>query len=183
MICHISAKRLDGFVVQNLERISQDSHYLESLSFKLNHDGSGTTSGLELKDSFAAMSAESIKNVLQKVVKIASTREVLNKPEALKKYIKNIIYSKTQIEIKLYKSDYFSALSEGDVNEESKCEIGFMGSKLRPKMPPSIFGRDKLSQEKNSNWCSAEKVCNKKNGGRCRIRTYDPFLVREVFYR
>jgi len=43
----VNADRLEGFVIDNLKRISLDKHYLDSLIFKINFDGSRVRQGLE----------------------------------------------------------------------------------------------------------------------------------------
>jgi len=126
-IKQVSASKLDNYVIQNFERITRDNQYLESLSFTLNHNNEGGRAGLEPRPLCPAITTESIKESLENVVKIVLNKEISAKEKMLNNHIKNIIYSKEAIEIKLY---------------NSKKEISNQSRKIeRPKMPPSIFGR------------------------------------------
>ena len=115
-IKHISAFRLDNFILENLKRISLDNQYLESLSFRLNNETTGHKEGLELWP----ISPEDIKKSLEAVVKTGSEKRNINRTFAIKNLIQKIIYSKGEIAVNLYTSRE----NEG-----------------RPKMPPPIFGR------------------------------------------
>ena len=103
-IKQVSASKLDNYVIQNFERITHDKQYLESLCFTLNHNSAGGLAGLELKPLCPAITTESIKETLNNIVKIALNKEISVKEKMLKNHIKNIIYSKEAIEIKLYNS-------------------------------------------------------------------------------
>jgi site-specific DNA recombinase len=129
-IRQVSASKLDEHVIKDFERISCDTQYLESLSFTLSHNNSGDRAGLELKPNSPAITSESIKTTLQNVLRIASIKEGLNKPEALRKHINSIIYSKDAIEIKL-------------------CLAGGPEEGQRPKMGGGIFGRRSPVLQKN----------------------------------
>jgi len=148
-IRQVSASKLDDHVIKSFERISFDNQYLESLCFTLNNNNSGGRTGFELSQ----VSPADIKNTMQNVLKIALVKEVVNKPEALKKHIKNIIYSKEAIEIKLCLPADKTEIKDG--NEENQ----------RPKMDGGIFGRwdNSLHQKSGAADYFSEKgkVCSK----------------------
>ncbi|MFH1826757.1 MAG: recombinase family protein, partial [bacterium] len=104
----VSASRLDVHVLENLRRIINDTQYLESLSYTLNHRVSGYDDGLEPWKDRPAFSPETIKVAIKNVVKGAAQKGTIRKEIAMGKHIKNIIYSKGEIEIKLFKPDDFS---------------------------------------------------------------------------
>ncbi|TES93331.1 MAG: recombinase family protein, partial [Candidatus Cloacimonadota bacterium] len=54
----VNANRLEDYVFENLERISLDFHYIDSLIFKLNHTVSDDHSGLELTQSCSQFSPQ-----------------------------------------------------------------------------------------------------------------------------
>ena len=129
-IRQVSATKFDEHIINSFERIAGDNQYLESLSFTLSHNNSGDRAGFELTPNSPAITSETIKNTLQNVLRIASIKEGLNRPEALRKHIDSIIYSKDAIEIKL-------------------CLEGGPEEGQRPKMGGGIFGRRSPVSEKN----------------------------------
>ena len=163
-------------MIKSFERISCDSQYHESLSFTLNHNNSGGRTGFEL----LPISPENIKATLQNVLKITSIKEGINKPEALKRHIKNIIYSKEAIEIKLC----LPARPAGGPADKTEIKDG-NEENLRPKMPPSIFGRRNDSIQKSSADaydCLGEEAVLGKRKARCSVslRTFSIILPNPI---
>lgn len=100
-----SATRLEDYVFQNLERISLDRHYVDSLIFKLNNLDSGDRIGLEPSQSCsesAKISAEIFGQTLEQFVKGLPERKGIGKNLWVKTFIKKIDYSKEEIAITLY---------------------------------------------------------------------------------
>ncbi|MFH1542030.1 MAG: recombinase family protein [bacterium] len=167
----VSATRLDSFVVQNLERIASDQQYVESLSFKLKHGPAGVGQGFELSCFDPANLRESLLNV----VKTASIKGGVNKGEMMRKRIKKLIYSKDNIEIELVASNDFSVpinrnVPSSDVNRQSERSgntvTAASDNRQRPKMPPSIFGRnDRSIRENIADVRDKEKVCAQRDSG------------------
>ena len=60
-IRQVSATRLDDFIVQNLDRVSKDRQYLESLSFMLSKELPGVGKGFELSGQEPALTSKNIK--------------------------------------------------------------------------------------------------------------------------
>jgi len=98
-----------------------------------------------------------------------------------KRHIKNIIYSKEEIEIKLYKSSDFGHFSDDNLRNKLKSEALLP----QPKMPPSIFGCGNPTNHKNSRAAGGfgEKgiVCSKKiNGSQAPYRTFSIILPNTI---
>ena len=71
-IRQVSANRLEDFIFENLERISVDRHYIDSLIFKLNNSQTGDRIGLELSQvcsESSKISAEIFEQTLRLFVK------------------------------------------------------------------------------------------------------------------
>jgi len=99
----VSADRLEKYVFDNLERISLDTQYIDSLIFRFKNELSGDRTGLEL----SALSSETFQSTLQHFLKtipqkksLPAGRQGLEKNLFIKKFIKEIIYSKENIQIK-----------------------------------------------------------------------------------
>ena len=95
----------------------------------------------------------------------------------LKRHIKNIIYSKEAIEIKLYEASDFSQATDENVKQ--------ILSLPQPKMPPPIFGcgnptlNDKFGA--TGNFLGKGKVRRKKTAGRtCDLRTFSIILPNTI---
>ena len=136
----VSADRLEDYVFQNLERISLDKHYIESSIFRANNTPSGDRLGLpdiksgqapygskypmksvspghreglelsEVCSESAKIYPDIFSQTLQLFVKGISERKGIEKNLWAKKFIKNIIYSKSDIQINLYYSSDFGVL-------------------------------------------------------------------------
>ena len=101
----VSANRLENYISQNLERISLDRHYIDSLIFKLNNSQAGDRIGLEPSQvcfESAKISGEIFAQTLQHFVKGLFKRKGIEKNLWAKQFIKRIDYSKEEISITLY---------------------------------------------------------------------------------
>ena len=112
----------------------------------------GGREGFELK----GLNPDGIRNILQNIVRIGSSKESINKGLSINNHIKSVIYSKDEIEIKLYESNDFSIpinrnepSSDGILTKKSKADCGYNGAQ-RPKMPPpTVFSeREKFATKK-----------------------------------
>ncbi|MFP4082419.1 MAG: recombinase family protein [Candidatus Aminicenantes bacterium] len=102
----VSADRLENYIFANLERISDDKIYLENLIFRLNNDPeSGYRSGHELTEECAPPSSQTLQNILKIFLKSLTQQKGIERNLLTKKFIKNILYSKEQIQINLYYSE------------------------------------------------------------------------------
>ena len=130
----VSANRLENFIFDNLQRISLDKQYIDSLIFKLKHSGAGGRSGLELSFDSSQISAEIFVHTLQALVAGLRSRRGTDKTLFLKKHIKNIKYSPSQIQISLFVSTSF------DINKREKTHSGFSPPSHEPLVRNLRFG-------------------------------------------
>jgi len=98
----VNANRLEEYIFDNLERISIDKHYLDSLVFTHNNKLSGDRLGYEPTDEYSEVTAEGVKNRLTLLLKNLPKRKGNDKNLWVKKFIKNINYSKEEIRISLF---------------------------------------------------------------------------------
>ena len=155
-IRHVSASRLDGFILNELNRISKDGLYLESLSFMHNQKQSGIGQGFELSNKEPCLTAEKIQTTIQNVLRIASIKETYNRALALRNYIDRVIYSKETIEIRFLENADNTPLV-GDFQ-------GAGAKSRRPKMGGGIFGRSIKAGCENVGVVNAQVgVCGKRN--------------------
>jgi len=129
----VNANRLEGYVFENLERISLDFHYIDSLIFKLNYTVSDDHSGLELTQSCSQFSPQVFQNILQKFLKEFADKKGIEKNLIIRRFIKNIIYSKDQIHINLYYTRDFKA--QENLNPDSWAGVG--GDKIKKRTSTS----------------------------------------------
>jgi site-specific DNA recombinase len=126
----VNANRLEDYIFENLKRVSQDEHYIDSLIFKLNNSPAGDRIGLEPLESCsesAKISPEIFAQTLQHFVKILPEKKGIEKNLWAKKFIKNIIYSKSHIKINLlnpsFSKDYkdFEDFDFNSFGEKNAC--------------------------------------------------------------
>ena len=112
----VNANRLEDYVFQNLERISIDRHYIDSLIFRLNNTLSGDRSEFKLSDVSPKLSGDLFQQTLQCFIKGISERKGIEKNMWAQKFIKEIQYSESDIQINLFyptSSDNFKSLDFG----------------------------------------------------------------------
>ena len=110
----VNANRLEDYIFQNLERISRDKHYIDSLIFRLKYSSSSDQIGLEPSQSclkYRKISPEIFTQNLQHFVKILPERKGIEKNLWVKKFIKKIDYSKEEIALILYYKSFESTNS------------------------------------------------------------------------
>ncbi len=93
----VNADRLEGFVIDNLKRISLDTNYVDSLIFKLNFEGSRVRQGLEPIDLCSEAVQKNLKEFADYIEKANKIEQAL----IMRKYIKDILYSKESIQINM----------------------------------------------------------------------------------
>ncbi len=102
----VNANRLENYIFQNLERISLDKHYIDSLIYRLNNSNSGDRIGLELSRESSKISPEIFEQALSLFLKSLPEKRGIEKNLFAGKFIKEIIYSKDQIQINLFYFDF-----------------------------------------------------------------------------
>ena len=101
----VSVNRLEDFIFSNLERISNDKYYLDSLMFKLKFGLSGDRTGLEPSGAcseFGDISGETFAQTLQHFVKILPEKKGIEKNLWAKKFIQRVVYSPQEITVSLF---------------------------------------------------------------------------------
>ncbi len=101
----VSANRLEDYIFENLKRMSQDKHYIDSLIFRLNHSPSGGRIELELSQSCSDslnISPEIFMQTLQNFTDILPEKRGIEKSLWVKKFINRVDYSKEEIALILY---------------------------------------------------------------------------------
>ena len=93
----VNADRLEDFVIDNLKRISLESHYIDSLIFKLNFEGSRVRQGLEPTE----LCSETVQKNLKEFVDYFEEANKIEQALIMRKYIKDILYSKESIQINM----------------------------------------------------------------------------------
>ncbi|MHB8280754.1 MAG: hypothetical protein ACYDIA_24390, partial [Candidatus Humimicrobiaceae bacterium] len=104
-IKQVNANRLDNYIFQNLERISQDKQYIDSLIFKLNFNKEDNRLGLEpsqVSPENVRISPEIFMYTLQQFIKILPQKKGIDKSLWVKKFIKKVDYSKDKIDLSIY---------------------------------------------------------------------------------
>ena len=102
----ISAGKLEKYILENLERISLDKNYIETLVFKLNHSSNtDTRSGYELSQVCSKFSPEAIISTLQNFLSALTERKGMERNLLAKRFLKGIFYSKENIKIALFYSE------------------------------------------------------------------------------
>jgi len=96
-IRHVNADRLEKFVVDNLKRISVDTHYIDSSIFKLNFEALGVHKGLELSASCSPIDPKTVQENLKNLVSYLEKASKIEQALIMRKYIKDILYSKESI--------------------------------------------------------------------------------------
>ena len=97
----INADRLERFVVDNLKRISLDTHYIDSSIFKLNFEALGVHKGLELSASCSPIDPKTVQKNLKDLVDYLEKASKIEQALIIKNYIKDILYSKESIQINM----------------------------------------------------------------------------------
>jgi DNA invertase Pin-like site-specific DNA recombinase len=145
----VNATRLEDYVFYNLNRISLDKNYIENLIFRLNHEiESDNRSGYELTEKCSLLSSQTLQNILKIFLKSLAQQKGIERNLLIKKFIKNILYSKEEIQINLYYSEDFDTFknsifpsgngSGGDKKEKDASTSfsenpQFVMSKLAPR--------------------------------------------------
>ena len=138
----VSVDRLDGFVIENLDRIARDNFYLESLIFKLNHERKGRLKGVEPAQENLVSSPEPVKKALETIVQISKLDNEAERKFLVKKHIKTIIYSKKSIEVVLnYGGNGGENLTEEPASAAGVCAAANAGRRTQsPKNKAAASG-------------------------------------------
>ncbi|MCL5772682.1 MAG: recombinase family protein [Actinobacteria bacterium] len=101
----VNATRLENYIFQNLERLSQDKQYIDSLIFKLNFNKKDYRLRLEpshISPENMKISPEIFMHTLQHFIKILPLKKGIDKNLWVKKFINKVDYSKDEIAVSIY---------------------------------------------------------------------------------
>ena len=84
-----------------LRRFSLDTHYIDSSIFKLNFEALGVHKGLELSASCSPIDPKAVQQNLKDLVSYLEKASKIEQALAIKRYIKEILYSKESIQINM----------------------------------------------------------------------------------
>jgi len=153
-IQQVSAERIERYILENLERISLDKNYIENLVFKLNHNldssnpdlknsGSPVGNGLELLglcSKFSKFDPETIVSILKSFLLFLSQRRGVERNLLVKRFIKEILYSKENIKINLFYSENLKDFQISETKESpallSQGRANFSGRSETSSLPP-----------------------------------------------
>ena len=146
----ISANRIENDIFQNLERISCDKQYIDSLIFKLNYNKEDDRLGLEpsqVSNENVKISPKIFTNTLCHFIKILPQKKDISKNLWVKKFIKKVEYSKEEIALTVYcrenpEEKIFMSNAGGWVGAATGKENN---SDFNKEIPNSI-GRNKSSE-------------------------------------
>ena len=147
-IRQVNANRLENYIFDNLDRISLDKHYLDSLIFRLNSPVAGDRIGLEpskVCSESPTISSEIISQTLRRLTKSLVQKRGIEKNLFIKKFIKSIIYSTNSIQVNLFspprEKEKTGAESAGKIvcNEDMAPRVGLEPTTYWLQLPPSFL--------------------------------------------
>ncbi|MEK7376309.1 MAG: recombinase family protein, partial [Candidatus Margulisiibacteriota bacterium] len=112
----VSVDRLDGYVMDNLDKMAKNQQYLDSLIFTLNHGYQDRMAGAELNGFESYFTVDRTREILQTVVNASKSDGKMEKRLVMNKHIKEILYSKEVIEVVLF---YGANCSPASINSSA----------------------------------------------------------------
>ena len=98
-IRQVSSDRLDSYVIDGLDKIAHNQQYLDSLIFTLNYQQQGGQQGIEPDGAASGYTAERAKEIIQTITNAYKLPGKNDKELIIKRHIKQISYSKENIEV------------------------------------------------------------------------------------
>ena len=147
----VSAERIERYILENLERISIDRNYIENLVFKLNHSLNSSNpdlknstppvgDGIEPSGLCSKFSVETIVSILKSFLSFLSQRRGVERNLLVKRFMKDIIYSKENVKITLFYSEnsknFQNSGDEKDPALLSQGRANFLGANKESLLPP-----------------------------------------------
>ena len=168
LLKEVSAERIENYILENLERISLDQNYIENLVFRLNNkSNTPREDGVEPSKVCSEFSVETIVSILQSFLAILAAKKGTERNLFAKRFIKEIIYSKENIEISLFYSENFKNFSA----DKNPARLKAGGAEI-----PN-------DNKENSIFSNGSEFVFETTSGRRRSRTFHLFFIREAFYR
>jgi len=153
LVKQVSGERLENYILENLERISQDRNYIEALVFKLEHNpessnaefknsASPRRSGYELKQVCPNFDPETIVSNLRLFLSSLVTKRGVERNLLAKRFIKGILYSKENIKITLFYSENSKNFQFSQTKESpallSQGRANFSEKGRKNSLPPQL---------------------------------------------
>ena len=150
----VSADRIEKYILENLERISLDRSYVENLVFKLNYGLKSSKPELKnleapqqaghepsgLCSKFSKFDPETIASILKSFLSFLSQRRGVERNLLVKRFIKEIIYSKENIKITLFYSENLKDFQISETKESpallSQGRANFLDADKETSFPP-----------------------------------------------
>ena len=164
-LTRVNSEKLENFIFENLERISKDRPYLESLVFKMLH-GPLYISGNELPPKLEKNLVEKIIHVLQRYASSYKIGTQLERQLVSKNTIQKIIFSRETLEVLIKIEDTTSSRLAGELQRRGPLQ----GAGARGGL-----------QEFDAPACKDGSIV--RNGEAPGTRTRHTFLKREVLYQ
>ena len=122
-IRQVSAERLERYCLENLERISIDTDYLENLAFRINNDKSiPAIRGVGLSDvrpPFSEISSEMLAETLTYFVTSLAPTKGIERNLLAKKSIEKIMYAPDRITLSFWLKDSIALAPDSEMNTTS----------------------------------------------------------------
>ena len=175
----VNANRLEDYILQDLERFSQDTIGIDNLIFRLNTEkgnslnrevkkfNMGVHSGLELTGECPDLDAKHFQKQLQFFIQSSAKSRGAERQLLIKKHVKNVLYSKEYIQVELYYYPPGYDISTQDIPEhnnlnESMLEkdyTGYVTNERRRVALGDVAGVDSAScAARGVSQCAAERV-------------------------
>ena len=173
----VNANRLENYVLESLDRISHDKNYIDNLIFRLNHEvEAGGRSGYELSKEWSPYSSNTLQSILKFFLcSLAQTcprrkksfygKKGVERDLLIKRFIKNIVYSKDEIRLNLYYSKHFDVSQNASLRsvnasknvQNKKGDFGF-----QPEIPQfeSLDSTPRAGLEPATCWLTASRSAN-----------------------
>ena len=118
----VSSDRLDSCVIEGLGKIAHNKQYLDSLIFTLNYQQQGSQRGIELEGAPSGYTAERTIEIIQTITNAYKLPGKNEKEIIIKRHIKQINYSKENIEVVINYPD--QPLEIADLPAEVPTTVG-----------------------------------------------------------
>ena len=143
----VSSDRLDSTVIEGLDKIAHNKQYLDSLIFTLNYQQHGSQQGVEPEGATSIYTSEKTREIIEMIINANKMPGKNEKEIIIKKHIKQINYSKEEIEVVInYSDDSAENLRNEPLLAAGVCRRSNAGRK--PSSSLENFADEKVYLEK-----------------------------------
>ena len=136
----VSSDRLDSYVVEGLHEIAHNKQYLDSLIFTLNYQQQGNQQGIEPKGTASGYTVERAREIIQIITNAYKLPGKNEKELIIKRHIKQINYSKDNIEVVINYPDQPAQIAENGAekspDENMSAARFWTAAKTGRRQPP-----------------------------------------------